>query len=100
MYGDRRTEALNEPRIFPLAFKSEIIVHGSMASPSAQTLIDAADISRTHAYDILAGRQEPSLKLAFTIYDATGAGFGILKGLDRATIEKLRPNAERQDEAA
>jgi hypothetical protein len=83
--------ALAEHRIFPLAFVSEIIVHGAMAS--AQEIIDAAGISRTHAYDIIAKREAPSLKVAFDIYDGTGEKFGILEGLDEGTIEKLRPKA-------
>jgi DNA-binding phage protein len=61
-----------------------------MAKPSAQQIIDGAGISRTHAYDILAGREEPSLAVALRIYDATGAQFGILKGLARETINDLR----------
>ena len=59
---------------------------------SAQQLIDIG-ISRSHAYDILAERQEPSLKVAFDIYDATGEQFGILKGLSEGAIKELRPKA-------
>lgn len=55
--------------------------------------MDAGKISRTHAYDILAGRQTPPLALAFRIYDATGSQFGILEGLSKDTIEQLRPKA-------
>lgn len=61
--------------------------------PSAQQIMFAADISRSHAYDILAKRQEPSLSVAFRIYDATGAQFGILDGLSESAIEELRPKA-------
>jgi DNA-binding phage protein len=64
-----------------------------MGKPSAQQLIEAAGISRTHAYDILAGREVPSLKVAIDIYDATGSQFGILKDLPRETVEQLRPKA-------
>lgn len=59
---------------------------------STQQLIDAG-ISRTHAYDILAGREQPSLKTAFQIYDATGERFGLLKDLNEDVIEQLRPKA-------
>lgn len=64
-----------------------------MDKPSAQQLIDGAGISRTHAYDIIAEREEPSLAVAFRIYEATGAQFGILKGLSESAIEELRPKA-------
>ena len=70
-----------------------------MSQPSVQQLIDAG-ISRTHAYDILAGREKPSLAVALRIYDATKAQLGILRGLPRSTIEQLRANASDQDEAA
>lgn len=63
-----------------------------MAKPSAQQLIDAG-ISRSHAYDILAGREEPSLKTAFQIYDAIGERFGLLKDLNADVIEQIRPKA-------
>lgn len=59
---------------------------------TAQQLIELG-ISRGHAYDILGERQSPSLPTAFRIYDATGAQFGILKGLSKETIEELRPKA-------
>ena len=55
--------------------------------------MDAADISRTHAYDIIAGRQEPSLAVALRIYDATGERFGILRGLADSSIADLRRQA-------
>jgi hypothetical protein len=92
-YDKRRTWALRDFRILVLASKSEIIVQGRMDKPSAQAIIDAAGISRTHAYDILAEREVPSLKVAFDIYDATGAQFGILKGCAETTIEDLRRQA-------
>lgn len=59
---------------------------------SVQQLIDIG-ISRTHAYDILAGRQEPSLRKAIEIFDATGERFGILKSLTPTEIEPLRKAA-------
>ena len=62
--------------------------------------MEAAGISRTHAYDILAGREQPSLRLAFQLYDETGEQFGLLKGLPAETVEQLRANAPHQDEAA
>lgn len=58
---------------------------------SAQQLIDLG-ISRTHAYDILAEREEPSLTNAFKILDATGEQFGILRGLSEGAIDELRRN--------
>lgn len=64
-----------------------------MADPSPQEIMEAAGISRTHAYDILAGRETPSLKVAFQIYDKTGAQFGILKDISKQLIEQLRPKA-------
>lgn len=64
-----------------------------MSKPSAQQLIEGAHISRTHAYDILAEREKPSLAVALQIYDVTGEAFGILKGLSRGAIEELRPKA-------
>lgn len=70
-----------------------------MDLPSPQTLMDAANISRTHAYDILAGREDPSLKVAFDIYDETGAQLGILKGLPKDAVEQIRENS-RRDKAA
>lgn len=78
---------------------SEIIVHEGMVKPSVQDLMDAADISRTHAYDILAGRQQPTTSDALAIYDKTGAQLGILNGLQRAAIEQIRQNIT-QDKAA
>lgn len=71
-----------------------------MDKPSAQAIMEAAGISRTHAYDILAEREEPSLKLALRIYDGTGEQFGLLKGLPVETIEQLRTNVPQQDQAA
>jgi hypothetical protein len=65
---------------------------------STPQLIDAG-ISRTHAYDILAGREQPSLKVAFQIYDATGVQLGILKGLPKDAVEQIRENS-RRDKAA
>lgn len=50
----------------------------------------AGCISRTHAYDIIAGREDPSLAVALRIYDATGERFGILKNLTPNEIEPLR----------
>ena len=64
-----------------------------MDKPSAQAVMEAAGISRTHAYDIIAKREAPSLAVAFKIYDATGERFGLLDGLDQITVEKLRPKA-------
>lgn len=58
---------------------------------SAQQLIGLG-ISRGHAYDILAGRQIPSLALSLRIYDALGDKVGVLTGLDEGAIEKLRQN--------
>lgn len=60
---------------------------------SAQQVIEAAGISRTHAYDIVAGRQEPSLAVALAIFDATGERYGILKGLADSSIADLRRQA-------
>jgi DNA-binding phage protein len=77
---------------FSLALKSEIIVQGGMANHPHNSS-SRAGISRTHAYDILAGREEPSLAVALRIYDATGAQFGILKGLAQDTIKDLRKQA-------
>jgi hypothetical protein len=59
---------------------------------SVQQLMDIG-ISRSHAYDILAERQEPSLRVAFEIYDATGEQYGILKGLSESALKELRPRA-------
>jgi hypothetical protein len=64
-----------------------------MDKPSVQDIIGAAGISRTHAYDILGGREDPSLAVALKIYDRTGAQFGILKGLAEETIADLRKQA-------
>jgi hypothetical protein len=91
MYESRRTDALSDFRILGLASKSEIIVQGRMAS--AQTIIEAAGIRRTHAYDILAGRQEPSLRVALDIFDATGERYGILRNLSDGAIAELRKQA-------
>lgn len=91
MYDRTGTRALDDFRIFSLAFMSEIIVQGGMAS--AQQLIDGANISRTHAYDILADREAPSLAVALRIFDATGEKFGILKGLADSSIADLRKQA-------
>lgn len=71
-----------------------------MAKPSVQDIMDAADISRTHAYDILGGREEPSLKVALDIYDKIGAQLGILAGLAPKAIEQIRENSQRRDRAA
>lgn len=71
-----------------------------MAKPSAQEIIEAAGISRTHAYDILSGREEPSLKVALDIYDNTGEQLGILTGLAPKAIEQIRENSLRRDRAA
>jgi DNA-binding phage protein len=64
-----------------------------MSKLSAQVLIEKAGISRTHAYDIIAEREVPSLAVALKIYDATGAQFGILKGVAETTIADLRRQA-------
>jgi hypothetical protein len=90
-YDKTRTEALSAFRILGLAPKSEIIVQGRMAS--AQDIIEAAGISRTHAYDILAGREPPSLRVALDIFDATGERYGILKNLSDGAIAELRKQA-------
>ena len=58
-------------------------------------LSEAAGISLSHATKILGGDRKPSPAVAFAIYDTTGLQFGILKGLDRATIERIR-DAQRQ----
>ncbi len=50
---------------------SEIIVQGGMSKPTAQQIIDGTGISRTHAYDILSGRADPSLELALQIHRST-----------------------------
>jgi transcriptional regulator with XRE-family HTH domain len=56
-------------------------------------LSQRAKLSKSFACQILNGAREPSLPKAFQIYDATGLQFGLLKGLDRKTIESLRPKA-------
>lgn len=58
---------------------------------SAQQLIDIG-ISRGHAYDILAGRQVPSLKTSLKVYDALGEKIGVIANLDDEAIEQLRQN--------
>lgn len=70
-----------------------------MDKPSVPAIMEAAGISRTHAYDILAEREEPSLKVAFDIYDKTGAQLGILNGLPKDAVEQIRENS-RRDKAA
>jgi DNA-binding phage protein len=64
-----------------------------MSKLSAQQLIEAAGISRTHAYDIIAERQEPSLGVALEIYAKTGARFGLLKSLTDSAIGELQQKA-------
>lgn len=71
-----------------------------MDKPSAQAIMEAAGISRAHAYDILAGREPPSIKLALKLYDETGEQFGLLKGLPGEAIEQVRANVSQQDKAA
>jgi hypothetical protein len=83
-----------------LALMSEIIVHGCMDKPSARAIMEAAGISRTHAYDILAGREPPSIKIALLLYDETGEQFGLLKDLSPDAIEQIRSNAAPQEKAA
>lgn len=63
-----------------------------MSKLSAQQLIEVG-ISRTHAYDILGEREEPSLAVALRIYDATGERFGLLKGKSDDFIAELRREA-------
>lgn len=53
-------------------------------------LSEAAGISLSHATKIMSGERKPSLTVAFAIYDTTGLQFGILTGLDSATIERIR----------
>lgn len=60
---------------------------------SGEQLRVATGISRGHAYDIVAGRQEPSLKTALLIYDKTGEKFGLLEGQDDDFIDRLRLKA-------
>lgn len=60
---------------------------------SAQQISDVAGISRTHAYDILAERERPSLSVALSIYEATGYKFGLLKGLSDSSIADLKRQA-------
>jgi hypothetical protein len=65
-YDRALTGALRKFRILGLAEKSEIVVLSDMATvPQLMEL----GISRTHAYDILAERQDPSLAVAFDILD-------------------------------
>jgi transcriptional regulator with XRE-family HTH domain len=59
---------------------------------NATRLSEAAGISFSHARKILSGDRNPSLAVAFTIYDTTGLKFGILSGLDEAAIDQLRSN--------
>lgn len=70
-----------------------------MDKPSVQAIMDAAGISRTHAYDILAEREEPSISVALKIYDETGAKLGILNGLPPSAVEQIRENAARSKAA-
>jgi transcriptional regulator with XRE-family HTH domain len=60
---------------------------------SYKELAERAAISEPFACQILNGERSPSLAKAFQIFDATGLQFGLLKGLDRRTIESLRPKA-------
>jgi transcriptional regulator with XRE-family HTH domain len=62
-------------------------------------LAQAAGISVPYASQVLSGERGASLPMAFKIYDATGLQFGILKGLQKETVEQLRPKSD-QDEAA
>ena len=57
---------------------------------TASRLSEAAEISLSHASMILSGGRNPSLQVAFRIYDTTGLQFGLLKGLDKATVESIR----------
>jgi hypothetical protein len=56
---------------------------------SAQRIMDVAGVSRTHAYDILAEREDPSLSVALRIYAETNYKFGLLKGLSESAISEL-----------
>lgn len=56
-------------------------------------LADAAKISVPYASQLLNGERGASLSTALKIYDAAGLQFGILKGLQKETIEQLRPKA-------
>jgi hypothetical protein len=58
-----------------------------MSKPSAQEIIEAAGISRTHAYDILAERQKPSNGVAAKIYVKTGLKRGLFAQLSDADAQ-------------
>jgi transcriptional regulator with XRE-family HTH domain len=64
---------------------------------SYKELAEKAGISEPYACQLLSDdpeqRRNPSLGMAFKIYDATGLQFGILEGLSKKTIEQLRPKA-------
>jgi transcriptional regulator with XRE-family HTH domain len=60
---------------------------------SYKELADKAAISQSFATQILDGSRSPSLAIALRIYDATGLQFGILAGVNKETIEDLRPKA-------
>jgi hypothetical protein len=53
-----------------------------------------AEISESFACQLLNGSRGASLELALQIYDRTGLQFGILEGLDKATIDGLRPKSK------
>ena len=66
-----------------------------MAKLSPTDLAKRAGISVPYASQLLSGaREKPSLELALQIYDRTGLQFGILEGLDKATIDGLRPKSK------
>lgn len=71
-----------------------------MDKPSAQHIIDGAGISRTHAYDILAGREDPSLALALQIHRATGWRHPTIAAYSDATLTELEAANPWQREAA
>ena len=58
-----------------------------MGKPSAQEIIEAAGISRTHAYDILAKRQKPSNGVAAKVYLKTGLKTGLFETLSDADAQ-------------
>lgn len=61
---------------------------------TAQQISEATGRTEAYARMIIAGSRTPSLKTALQIFDATGAQFGPLRGLDTAGIEVARHMAE------
>ena len=54
-------------------------------------IAEAAGVTTAYARMLLNGTRQPSLRVALSIYDATGVQLGILRDQPKSVVERLRP---------